>query len=338
MGRTNALVDRIDDDVVPGDQETGVLDMQTDGTGSGRDGWLDALIVTGGDWVMRIILALVIFLIGRYVARAVRSLVIRGMERGKMDATLRGFLSNILYWIMLILVGIAVLGTLGIEVLSFVAILGAAGLAVGLAFQGTLSNFASGVMLLLFRPLSVGDAVSVGGHAGMVRDIGLFSLEMDTFDGVRMIVPNSKVYGETIINYSINPTRRIELVAGVSYDDDLEVAGDVLRRMVASDPRILTEPEPMVAVTELADSSVNFTVRVWTTAGDFWQTTWDLTRRIKDDLEAAGCSIPYPQRDLHLFDAGEGEGPEGDPDGEEADRRRRPEAAGSPAAGRSDAA
>lgn len=289
----------------------GVADMQADGTGSGVDGWVDALVLTAGDWVTRIILALVILLVGRYVARAIRSLVVRGMERGKMDVSLRGFLSNILYWIMLTLVGIAVLGTLGIEVLSFVAILGAAGLAVGLAFQGTLSNFASGVMLLLFRPLSVGDAVSVAGNAGIVRDIGLFSLEMDTFDGVRMVVPNSKVYGETIINYSTNPTRRIELVAGVSYDDDLEVAGEVLRRMVTSDQRILPDPEPMVAVTELADSSVNFTIRVWTTAEDFWQTRWDLTRRIKDDLEAAGCSIPYPQRDLHLFDAADGEDPEG---------------------------
>lgn len=294
--------------------------MQTDGTGSGLDGWVDALIVTAGDWVARIILALVIFLIGRYVAGLVRSLVVRGMERGKMDVTLRGFLSNILYWIMLVLVGIAVLGTLGIEVLSFVAILGAAGLAVGLAFQGTLSNFASGVMLLLFRPLAVGDAVSVGGNSGVVRDIGLFTLEMDTFDGVRMIVPNSKVYGETITNYSTNPTRRIDLVAGVSYDDDLEVAGDVLREMVASDSRILPEPEPTVAVTELADSSVNFTVRVWTTAEDFWQTNWDLTRRIKDDLEAAGCSIPYPQRDLHLFDAGEEGEPGGGPDEGESER------------------
>jgi small conductance mechanosensitive channel len=287
--------------------------MQTDGTGTGLDGWMDALVVTAGDWVARIILAVVILLIGRYVARLVRSLVVRGMERGKMDVTLRGFLSKILYWIMLVLVGIAVLGTLGIEVLSFVAILGAAGLAVGLAFQGTLSNFASGVMLLLFRPLSVGDAVSVGGNSGVVRDIGLFTLEMDTFDGVRMIVPNSKVYGETITNYSTNPTRRIDLVAGVSYDDDLEVAGEVLRRMVASDSRILPEPEPMVAVTELADSSVNFTIRVWTTAEDFWQTNWDLTRRIKDDLEAAGCSIPYPQRDLHLFDVGDDQEPGGGP-------------------------
>lgn len=310
--------------------------MQTDGTGTGVEGWVDALVLTAGDWVVRIILALVIFLIGRYVARLVRSLVVRGMERGKMDVTLRGFLSNILYWIMLVLVGIAVLGTLGIEVLSFVAILGAAGLAVGLAFQGTLSNFASGVMLLLFRPLSVGDAVSVGGNSGVVRDIGLFTLEMDTFDGVRMIVPNSKVYGETITNYSTNPTRRIDLVAGVSYDDDLEVAGEVLRRMVASDSRILPEPQPMVAVTELADSSVNFTVRVWTAAEDFWQTNWDLTRRIKDDLEAAGCSIPYPQRDLHLFDAGQGDGPEGDPDGGHTDRPDADRAAH--AAGRSDAA
>lgn len=285
------------------------------------DGWVDALIITAGDWVVRIVLALVIFLVGRYVARLVRRLVVRGMERGGMDPTLKGFLSNILYWTLLTLVGIAVLGTLGIEVLSFVAILGAAGLAVGLAFQGTLSNFASGVMLLLFRPLSVGDAVLVGGNSGVVRDIGLFSIEMDTFDGVRMIVPNSKVYGETIVNYSTNPTRRIELVAGVSYDDDLEVAGDVLRRMVTSDPRILPDPEPMVAVTELADSSVNFTVRVWTTAEDFWQTNWDLTRRIKDDLEAAGCSIPYPQRDLHLFDAGGVEDPDGDPGGEEGRNR-----------------
>lgn len=265
---------------------------------------LGILVIRGGEWVLKLGAALVILYIGRFLSRSGRKLVTAAADRARVDATLRSFLGNLSYWAIMALVGIAVLGTLGIEILSFVAILGAAGLAVGLAFQGTLSNFASGIMLLLFRPLSLGQAVSVGGVSGTVKDMGLFSLTLDTFDGIRVVVPNSKVYGETITNFSANPTRRFDLTVGVSYDDDLSVAESVIRRVLESDPRVLEEPAPVVAVTELGDSSVDFLVRGWAVAADFWVTRWDVTRRLKEELEAAGCSIPYPQRDLHIIAGG----------------------------------
>lgn len=262
---------------------------------------VSALVLRGGEWILKLGAALLILYVGRFLGRAGRRFVEAAAERARVDATLRSFLGNLSYWGVMILVGIAVLGTLGIEILSFVAILGAAGLAVGLAFQGTLSNFASGIMLLLFRPLSLGQAVSVGGNTGVVKDVGLFSLTLDTFDGIRVVVPNSKVYGETITNFSTNPTRRFDLTVGVSYDDDLAVAEATIRRVLEEDERILPDPPPVVAVTELGDSSVDFLVRGWAASGDFWNARWDVTRRLKEELEAAGCSIPYPQRDVHMF-------------------------------------
>ncbi len=265
---------------------------------------LNALVVSGGEWVLKLGAALLILYIGRFLARSGRKLVSKATGRAGVDETLRSFLGNLSYWGIMILVGIAVLGTLGIEILSFVAILGAAGLAVGLAFQGTLSNFASGIMLLLFRPLSLGQAVEVGGNSGIVREMGLFSLSLDTFDGIRIIVPNSKVYGETITNFSTNPTRRFDIGVGVSYDDDLALAGETIRRVLEADDRVLADPAPTVAVSELGDSSVNFVVRGWARSEDFWQTFWDLTRKVKEELEAAGCSIPFPQRDLHILSDG----------------------------------
>jgi small conductance mechanosensitive channel len=261
---------------------------------------VQAVVLRGGEWLLKIGAALLILYVGRFLARSGRRVVQSAAERARVDATLRSFLGNLSFWGIMILVGIAVLGTLGIEILSFVAILGAAGLAVGLAFQGTLSNFASGIMLLLFRPFSLGQGVSVGGITGIVKDMGLFSLTLDTFDGIRVVVPNSKVYGETITNFSTNPTRRFDLMVGVSYDDDLALAETTIRRVLESEDRVLSDPAPEVAVTELGDSSVNFLVRGWATSGDFWGTRWDVTRRLKEELEAAGCSIPYPQRDLHI--------------------------------------
>lgn len=265
---------------------------------------VNTLVVRGSEWGVKLLLALAILWVGRILARSVRRLMGRALERLKVDTTLASFLGNLAYWGVMVLVGIAVLQTAGVDMLSFVAILGAAGLAVGLALQGTLSNFASGIMLLLFRPLSVGQAVSVGGITGVVREMGLFSLALDTFDGIRVIVPNSKVYGETITNFSSNPTRRFDLTVGVSYDDDLEVALGTIRRVVEEDDRVLAEPAPVVAVTELGESSVDILVRCWTPSEDFWQTRWDVTRRAKEALEAAGCSIPYPQRDVHLHPVG----------------------------------
>jgi small conductance mechanosensitive channel len=181
-----------------------------------------------------------------------------------------------------------------------VAVLGAAGLAVGLALQGTLSNFASGVMLLVFRPFGVGDYIDAGGTAGSVASVGLFSTTMNTPDNVRIVVPNSAVYGSTIKNYAANATRRNDIVVGVSYEDDLAVAVSTIERVLQEDSRVLAEPAPVVAISELGNSSVNIVVRPWCTKEDYWALRFDLTRALKEQLEAAGCSIPFPQRDVHL--------------------------------------
>ena len=205
---------------------------------------------------------------------------------------------------LLVLVILSAAGVLGINTTSFIAVLGAAGLAVALAFQGTLSNFSSGVMLLTFRPFKVGDFVEIAGIAGTVREVGVFFSTLSTPDNVRITVPNSSISGEIIKNYSANETRRVDLVIGVAYDDDLETAIRTCTTVLEEDPRVLEDPAPVVAVHELGDSSVNLVVRPWVAGSDYWAARWDLTRRLKERLEAAGCSIPYPQRDVHLFPKG----------------------------------
>jgi len=196
---------------------------------------------------------------------------------------------------------IAVLNLFGIETTSLVAVLGAAGLAIGLALQGTLSNFSAGVMLLVFRPIKIGDYVEIAGHGGTVKEIGVFVTELATPDNVKIIIPNSSVFGDTIKNYSANDTRRIDLVMGISYDDDIAKAIDTINQVLGKESRLLSEPAPTVAVAELGDSSVNLVVRPWCAGSDYWPTRFDLTRALKEELEAAGCSIPYPQRDVHMI-------------------------------------
>lgn len=204
------------------------------------------------------------------------------------------FLAGITYYLALAVVLIAVLGLFGLEITSLVAVVGAAGLAVGLAMQGTLANFSSGVMLLIFRPFSKGDFVEVAGVKGSVQQVGIFTTTLSTPDNVRIIVPNSAVSGAIISNYSANDTRRNDMIFGVSYVDDLANAEDAIRRVLAADSRVLKDPELVVAVAELADSSVNFVVRPWCRKDDHWPLRFDLTRRIKDELESSGCSIPFP--------------------------------------------
>ena len=251
-------------------------------------------------WGIRVVGAITVLIIGRVVAGMVRSALRRGLERSNMDSTLIPFLSGMAYYLMITFVIIAVLGIFGIPTAQFVAVLGAAGLAVGLAMQGTLSNFAAGVMLLIFRPFRVGDYVEAAGTAGSVQSIGVFSPALNTPDNIQIIVPNSVIYGQIIKNYSTNKTRRIDLVVGVSYSDDLGRAADTIRQVLGADPRVLEDPEPTVAVSEMADSSMNIVVRPWCKASDYWSLRCDLTRTLKEQLEAAGCSIPFPQRDVHL--------------------------------------
>jgi len=261
----------------------------------------DWLAVNGIDWGLRILMALAIFVIGRMVARFLTKLIRQALVKAKMEDTLAGFLSKIANVLMLAVVVMATLEKLGIETTSLVAILGAAGLAVGLALQGSLANFASGMMIIIFRPFKVGDFIDAGGITGIVEEISIFNSNLRTPQNQAVIVPNAQITGGTITNFSTKTTRRIDLTMGVSYDDDLKVAKDTIWRVLKSDERILEEPAAIVGVMELGESSVNIVVWFWVNSPDFLTTKMDITERLKVELEAAGCSTPYPQRDVHLF-------------------------------------
>jgi small conductance mechanosensitive channel len=206
------------------------------------------------------------------------------------------------YYVVLAAVLIAVLNLFGIETTSLIAVFGAAGLAVGLALQGTLSNFAAGVMLLIFRPIRVGDFVEVAGQAGTVTEISIFSRLLNTGDNIRITILNAQVYGDTIKNYSFNDTRRIDLIMGIGYGDNIGTAVSIIERVISSGERTLRDPAPTVAVAELADSSVNLVVRPWCKKEDYRGLRWDLTRKLKEELEASGCNIPFPQTDVHFLE------------------------------------
>jgi small conductance mechanosensitive channel len=251
-------------------------------------------------WGLQVVGAIAVLIVGRFVCGALRNGTRRALERSSADATLIPFISSGVYYLALTVVIVAVLNLFGIQTASVIAVLGAAGLAVGLAMQGTLSNLAAGVMLLMFRPFKVGDYVEAAGTAGSVQEIGIFSTVLHTADNVRITVPNSGIYGDTIKNYSANETRRNDLVMGISYGDDISKAKETIEKVLASDSRVLADPTPVVAVAELADSSVNLVVRPWCKSEDYWALRFDLTRALKEQLEAAGCSIPYPQHDVHV--------------------------------------
>ena len=247
-----------------------------------------------------VLAAFIILLVGRIAAGWVRRITRRGLERGQVDPTLVPFVAKLAYYAVLAVVVIAALNRVGVATTSVVAIFGAAGLAVGLAMQGTLSNFASGVMLLLFRPFSLGDYVDAGGTAGTVMEIGIFSSILKSPDNVKITVPNSQIFGAVILNYNGYDTRRVDMVMGIGYDDDIQTALDTIRSIVTADERVLADPEPQIAVSNLGDSSVDIVVRPWCASGDYWALKFDLTRKLKEGLEGAGCSIPFPQRDVHL--------------------------------------
>lgn len=255
-------------------------------------------------WGIRIALALAIFIVGRIVVSIVVGATQKFMNSRGMDEILVKFLCSILRWVLLLFVVIAALSQLGVDTTSLVALLGAAGLAIGFSLQSSLSNFASGVMLIIFRPFTKGDFVEVAGTSGSVDAIGIFTTTLTTPDNKEVIVPNGAVYSNNITNYSARPTRRVDMVFGISYDDDIRQAKKLLEEIVAADDRVLAEPAPVVALGELADSSVNFLVRPWVNASDYWGVMWDTTEAVKLKFDEAGISIPYPQMDVH-FDKGE---------------------------------
>jgi len=252
-------------------------------------------------WAIKIILALVIFIIGRMVAKSVTNITKKVMRKSSIDEALVKFLGGLIYAVLMVAVILAAIDTLGVNVTSLLAIVGAAGLAVGLALKDSLSNFAAGVMIMIFRPFKIGDFVTTGGTSGVVDEIGLFCVLMHTSDNQRIIIPNSAVFGNTITNASALPTRRVDLVISISYDDNIGTAKKVIENIIKSDERILEDPAPVIAVAELADSSVNLVVRPWVKSEDYWAVRFDLIETMKVKLEAAGISIPFPQRDVHIY-------------------------------------
>ncbi len=251
-------------------------------------------------WGIKIALALVIFIIGRIVVSWIVGAIKKVMTKRGMDEVLTGFITSIIRWVLLLFVVIAALSQLGVDTTSLIALLGAAGLAIGLALQGSLSNFAAGVMLIIFRPVTKGDFVEVAGASGVVDSISIFTTTLTTPDNKEVIVPNGAILANNITNYSARPTRRVDMVFGISYDDDIRQAKKLLEDIVAADQRILAEPAPVVALGELADSSVNFIVRPWVNAADYWTVLWETTEAVKERFDEAGISIPYPQMDVHV--------------------------------------
>lgn len=250
-------------------------------------------------WAIDIALALVIFVVGRLVVKLVVGFIRKLMERAESDQILVDFVCSLARVFLLLVVIIAAVDQLGVDTTSMVALVGAAGLAIGLALQGSLQNFAAGVMLVIFRPFSNGDFVEIAGTSGVVEEIRIFNTRLRTGDNRTVIVPNGPIFAGTITNYSARDTRRVDMVFGIGYDDDIRQARDIIEGLLKADERILADPVPLVAVAELADSSVNFAVRPWVASGDYWAVLYDLNEKVKLAFDAQGISIPYPQMDVH---------------------------------------
>jgi len=252
------------------------------------------------DWGAKLGVALAIFIVGRWNVGRLVSAIEQLMLRRANGPTLARFVCSILRWVGLLFVLITALSHLGIDTTSLVALLGAAGLAVGLSLQDSLGNFAAGVMIIVFKPFKKGDFIDAGGAMGTVDAISIFTTIMTTPDNKEIIIPNGSIIGGNITNYSARPTRRVDMVFGISYDDDLQKAKAILQEIIAADSRVLSEPAPVVTLGELADSNVNFLVRPWVNAADYWGVMWDTTEQVKLRFDAEGISIPFPQMDVHL--------------------------------------
>ena len=255
----------------------------------------------GIDFGIKAITALAIFYVGKLVIRLVVRAISTVMQKQEVDKTLETFICNLVRTTLMVVVVIAAIGAIGVETTSFIAVFGAAGLAVGLALQGSLSNFASGVLIVLFRPYRVGDWIEAAGISGSVEQVQILTTILKTGDNKQIIVPNSQIMDSIITNYSANETRRIDLIVGVSYSDDIDKVRETIKELIAAEERILAEPAPTIAVSELADSSVNFVVRPWAKTADYWSVRFDLTEAIKKRFDEKGISIPFPQRDVHLY-------------------------------------
>jgi small conductance mechanosensitive channel len=266
--------------------------------------WDQLLIMartTGVEFLGNAALAIAIFVIGKIIARIVASGIRKLMRSREVDQILESFVYNLVYSTLMIFVIIAAIDRLGVQTTSLIAIMGAAGLAIGLALQGSLANFAAGVLIVLFRPYRVGDFVEAAGISGVVVQVQILTTILKTGDNKQIVVPNGQIMGSIITNYSANDTRRIDMVIGVSYDDDIDKVRATIRELVDADDRILKDPECLIAVSELADSSVNFNVRPWVKSADYWGVKFDLTEAIKKRFDKEGISFPFPQQDVHLY-------------------------------------
>jgi small conductance mechanosensitive channel len=256
------------------------------------------------DLGIKVATALAIFFVGKFVIRLIMRALHTVMQKQDVEDTLESFVTNLVRTVLMVVLVIATIGALGVETTSFIAIFGAAGLAVGLALQGSLSNFASGVLIVLFRPYRVGDFIEAAGIAGVVEQVQILTTIMKTGDNKQIIVPNSQIMDSIITNYSANDTRRVDMVVGISYDDDLDKVRKTIEELIAAEDRILDEPATKIAVSELADSSVNFIVRPWVNSADYWGVMFDLTEAIKKRFDQEGISFPFPQQDVHLYKQG----------------------------------
>ena len=252
---------------------------------------------------LQILAALAIFIIGRIVATLLTKALRATMEKRKVEPSLVGFAASLTHAALLVFVVLAALGKLGVQTTSFVAVIGAAGLAIGLALQGSLSNFAAGVLILIFKPYKVGDYVAAGGGEGVIHEIGIFTTTLITLDNKTQILPNAIATGGMIDNFSKQGTRRLDLVAGVSYKEDIRHVKKVLQEILDNEPRILPEPKPTIGLMEMGDSSINFAFRPWVKVEDYWDLFFELQERIKIRFDEEKISIPFPQRDVHLFKA-----------------------------------
>lgn len=266
---------------------------------------MDALLAKVMEWGtaygIKVFAAIAIFIIGRWIAKIISKIIRRVMKKSNVDQTLRGFVANMAYIALLAFVVLAALSTLGIQTTSFIAVLGAAGLAIGLALQGSLSNFAAGFLMIIFRPIRVGDYIEGAGTAGTVEEIAIFTTTLVTPDNKTVIIPNASLTSDNIVNWTLKGTRRVDLVMGIGYDDDIDKAKQIMMDVLSKESRILKDPAPQIAMVELADSSVNFVVRPWVNSSDYWGVYMEVTENIKKAFDANGISIPYPQRDVHIY-------------------------------------
>ncbi len=262
--------------------------------------YTDIAIIYASEYGLKIIAAILIFVIGKWIVKKLTAVSKSLMEKAKVDQTLIEFSQSIIYFMLLLMVVLASVNALGINTTSFIAVFAAAGLAVGLALQGSLSNIGAAVLIILFRPFKVGDFIDAGGASGTVEEINLFSTIIVPIDKSTVIVPNSAIIGGNIINFSNREMRRVDHIFGIGYNDDLKLAKETLMQIIKADIRVLEEPAPLVAVGELGESSVNFTFRAWTKTDDYWDVYFDMLEIVKLTFDEKGISIPYPQMDIHM--------------------------------------